>query len=129
MLPPCYHFYIFTFTLCPNPRMELHLWLIFHFRILMMNPGFINSGDMRKKVWILGELCQIFRMHKQRCDISLAQKKWGTHIEQVIEKISKDIDNRYRMKYWSILKMLILIYITLKIDTKNVKSPEKQNIK
>ncbi len=59
------------------------LWLTLHFRIIMMNPGFINSDDMREKAWILG-VCVIFSEHtEQWWSISLAQRKRGTHIEQI----------------------------------------------
>ncbi len=37
--------------------------LTFCLRIIMMNPGFVNSYDMREIIWILGDSCQIFWTH------------------------------------------------------------------
>ncbi len=62
-----YHFARWLLLTNPfHPRfttMEPHLWLTFRFRIVMMNPGFVNSDDAREKVCVLGDLCQIFQTY------------------------------------------------------------------
>ncbi len=58
------HWLLLTNLFCPRyATIESCLWLMFHFRIVMMNPGFISSDDTREKVWILGDSCQIFWKH------------------------------------------------------------------
>ncbi len=78
--------YLLTFANEPFHRgfatMELPLWLTFCFRIIMMNPRFINIDDTRKSgSW---KICARLSKHtEQWCSISLTQRKWGTHIEQM----------------------------------------------
>ncbi len=39
--------------------MEPHLWLMFHFRMVVMNLGFVNSDYMSEKVWNLWDVFRI----------------------------------------------------------------------
>ncbi len=78
------HWLLLMNLFCPGfATMEPHLWLAFHFRIIIMNPGFINSDEMREKARILGIHAKISKHTEWWRSISLAHRKWGTRIEQM----------------------------------------------
>ncbi len=57
------------------------LWLAFYFRIVIMNPRFVNSDNTRENL-DTGRFTPDFLNTEQWSFISLAGRNWGTHIEQ-----------------------------------------------
>ncbi len=48
----------------------------------MINPGFVINDDTREKVWILGDLRQIFQTDWMTTIHFFGWKQWGTLVEQ-----------------------------------------------